>query len=68
MNAAGQPAITWATGPNGPGSKTEPGAFQTPSALNTAEDVTAIGRGVGSEKLRGFLDNTDIFNILKDAL
>ncbi len=68
LNAAGQPAITWATGPNGPGSKTEPSAFQTPSALNTAEDVMAIGRGLGSEKIRGFLDSTEIFSILKSAL
>jgi alkaline phosphatase len=68
MNAAGQPAITWATGPNGPVSKTEPAAFQVPSALNTAEDVMAVGRGLGSERLRGFLDNTEIFHILKDAL
>jgi alkaline phosphatase len=68
LNPAGQPAITWATGPNGPGAKTEPAAFQTPSALNTAEDVVAVGRGAGSEKLRGFLENTQIFSILKDAL
>ncbi|MDB6154333.1 MAG: Alkaline phosphatase, partial [Chthoniobacteraceae bacterium] len=40
----------------------------TPSALNTAEDVIAIGRGDGTEKLHGFLDNTDIFKLLKDSL
>jgi len=68
INAAGQPAITWATGPHGPGEKTEPSAFQTPTALNTAEDVVAIGRGAGSEKLHGFIENTAIFSILKDAL
>jgi len=68
VNAAGQPAITWATGPHGPGNKTEPSAFQTPSALDTAEDVLAIGRGEGAEKLHGFIDNTQIFSILKDAL
>lgn len=84
VNASGQPALTWATGPNGPtplsptepasavqypaGAKAEPAAFQTPSGMNTAEDVIAIGRGEGAEKLRGFLDNTAIFSILKDAL
>jgi alkaline phosphatase len=68
INPSGQPAITWATGPNGPGAKSEPGAFQTPSALNTAEDVMAVGRGAGAERLRGFMDNTEVFNILKDAL
>lgn len=83
VNTAGQPAITWATGPNGPVPNTnvqpsaapksppaanEPAAFLIPSALNTAEDVIAIGRGVGAEKLQGFLDLTAIFDILKDAL
>jgi len=84
VNASGQPALTWATGPNGPtplsptepssavqylpGAKAEPAASQTPSAMNTAEDVIGIGRGAGSEKLRGFLENTEIFGILKDAL
>ena len=68
VNAAGQPALTWATGPNGPAAKTEPAAFLTPSALNNAEDVLALGRGQGAEKLHGFLDNTAIFQILRDAL
>lgn len=68
MTAMGQPAITWATGPNGTASKTEPAAYQTPSALNTAEDVIAVGRGEGSEKLRGFIENTAIFDVLKEAL
>ncbi len=78
-NASGQPAITWATGPNGPagatdapakpsGAKNEPAAFLTPSALNVAEDMLAVGKGPGSEKLRGFLDSTAIFRLLKDAL
>jgi alkaline phosphatase len=84
-NASGQPAITWATGPNGPAAsaptatptpeappkpavKNEPAAFQTPSALNVAEDVLAVGQGPGSEKLRGFMDNTGIFQIINDAL
>ncbi|HYR59666.1 MAG TPA: alkaline phosphatase [Chthoniobacteraceae bacterium] len=83
-NASGEPAITWSTGPNGPpppaaapapaspppspDAKNEPAAFQTPSALNTAEDVIAIGKGPGSDKLRGFMENTEIFRLLKDAL
>ncbi|HEX8312736.1 MAG TPA: alkaline phosphatase [Chthoniobacteraceae bacterium] len=68
--AAGYPSITWATGPNGatPPAANEPTAYQTPSALNTAEDVIAVGQGSGSEKLRGFIDNTAIFRILRDAL
>ncbi len=67
-SAAGHPSITWATGPNGPAASPEPSAFQTPSALNTAEDVIAIGRGAGAEKIHGFIDNTQIFEILRGAL
>jgi alkaline phosphatase len=71
-NASGQPAISWTTGPNGPAAdapaKPEPAAFRVPSALNTAEDVLAAGAGDGAEKLRGYLENTKIFEILRDAL
>jgi alkaline phosphatase len=73
-NASGHPSLTWSTGPNGPGpgappqANIEPAAFQTPSALETAEDVVAVGRGDGAEKLRGFIDNTKIFEIVRDAL
>lgn len=83
-NASGQPAITWATGPNGPApssaapapdaplkapaAKQEPGAYLTPSALNSAEDVLAVGKGPGAEKLHGFMESTGIFRLLKDAL
>ncbi len=63
----GNPAITWASGPKGP-QASEPSAFQSPAALNTAEDVIAIGRGLGAEKVHGFLHQTDVFRILKDAL
>jgi alkaline phosphatase len=75
-NASGHPAVAWATGPNGPApaadtaarSVAEPAAFRTPSGLNTAEDVLATGIGDGAEKLHGFLDNTAIFHVLRDAL
>lgn len=71
-NPSGQPAVAWATGPNGPQppepAKSEPAAFRTPSALNSAEDVLAAGRGDGAEKLHGYIDNTVIFEILRDAL
>ncbi len=63
----GNPAITWASGPKGPQAP-EPSAFQSPAALNTAEDVIAVGRGLGAEKVQGFLHQTDIFRFLKDAL
>ena len=66
-DSEGHPSITWATGPKGPQSN-EPAARETPAALNTAEDVIALGRGLGADKVRGFLDNTEIFQILRDAL
>jgi alkaline phosphatase len=63
----GLPSITWATGPKGPQAN-EPTARETPGALNIAEDVIALGRGPGAEKVHGFLDVTEIFRILRDAL
>ena len=66
-DSEGHPSITWATGPNGPQSN-EPATRETPGALNTAEDVMALGRGLGADKVRGFLDNTEIFSLLRKAL
>jgi hypothetical protein len=68
FSGTNHPAISWATGPNGPASKTEPSAFQSPLALTTAQDVVAVGKGKGSEKLRGFVPQTLIFEILREAL
>jgi alkaline phosphatase len=92
LNPAGQPWMTWATGPNGSHGygadrltppetisqsdnppktnteKSEPAAFYTKSALDTVEDVVALGSGPGSEAIRGCIDNTDIFKILRDEL
>jgi alkaline phosphatase len=73
LDPAGYPYLSWATGPNGPqggtaGPRNEPAAVAQPSALNTAEDMLGIGCGPGSERLTGFLDNTKIFGILRDAL
>jgi len=68
--ASGHPALTWATGPNGPPAEAhkEPAAFQTPAALNTAEDVLLAAKGPGAEVFHGFLENTAIFELLRDAL
>ncbi len=90
MNASGEPALTWATGPNGtatrpapapngenpvaagepsdPEPAQEPAAAYAPAARNTVNDVLAAGRGPGTEKLHGFLDNTVIFQIISDQL
>src|SRR4029453_6187615 len=86
---AGQPWITWATGPNGPKpygaakipgnpngngneqasvEQREPAAVYTKAALDTVEDVIAFGSGPGADDLRGVLDNTVIFKIIRDHL
>jgi alkaline phosphatase len=66
--SAGYPYLAWTTGPHGPAAKNEPSAFQISPALNTAEDMVAAGNGVGAERIRGFMDNTQIFAVLKEAL
>ena len=81
LNSAGQPWVTWATGPNGgksggnvesPGTRDlsalEPAAIQAPSALNSVEDPIANSTGLGMEKLHGTIDNTDVFATIRDAL
>lgn len=78
MNAAGLPSLTWATGPAGPQSPTTggnppptpttPAAFYAPYAANVADDAVAAGFGPGSDKLRGFLDNTFVFELIRAQL
>ena len=63
----GNPYITWAMGPKS-GKSNEPVAREAGGGVNTAEDVLALGAGLGGERFRGFLENTDIFRILRDAL
>jgi alkaline phosphatase len=46
----------------------EPAAFYAPAALETVEDVVVFGAGPGTDALRGSLDNTAIFKIIRDAL
>ena len=48
--------------------KDEPAAFHSQQAINNADDVVAVGTGLGSQPLKGFLDNTVIFKIVKDNL
>lgn len=91
LNSAGQPWITWATGPNGIKSygtpkgadqtdnpqneqmepakaPLEPAALYTKTALNTVNDVIALGNGPGTDALHGSLDSTAIFRIIRDEL
>jgi alkaline phosphatase len=90
LNSAGDPWLSWATGPHGaksygaaklanqqpaaPGAPVvaepsqEPAAFYAPVALETVEDVVVMAIGQGTDGVRGSLDNTEIFNIIRDSL
>jgi alkaline phosphatase len=88
LNSAGDPWLSWATGPNGgryygaaklaaaqepqatasaspPEQPQEPVAFYAPSALNTADDVLALGSGPGAEALHGSMENSALFDIIR---
>lgn len=80
--ASGLPVVSWATGPGGlppEGAKApetdsdKPNAVQKAaayagSAMHTGGDVWGLGRGRGSERVSGFIDNTEFFAILKDDI
>jgi alkaline phosphatase len=81
LNSAGQPWITWATGPNAGKTRdnadqlaardllnTEPAALESSYALNCLEDPVASATGPRTEKLHGTMESTDLFLILRDAL
>ena len=88
LNPAGEPWLTWATGPKGAhwsraswperrrsgqaiksGTEyLEPAAVYAKSALNTVEDMAALGSGPGSTALHGYIDSTEIFRIIRDQL
>ena len=90
LNSAGDPWLSWASGPNGgksygaaklaahlpppdassspPEIPQEPGAFHAPTALDTVDDVVAFGIGPGTEGLRGSIENTSIFQLIRDLL
>ncbi len=73
--------LSWATGPGGrrpdgevvtsvdePATRRQIAATYALSAKHTGGDVWLIGRGPGSDKVRGFMDNTQVFSILADAI
>ena len=45
-----------------------PAAIYAPAALHTAEDVIAFGEGLGAEALRGTIESTALFDIIRDNL
>lgn len=73
LDSAGYPYLSWASGPNGPqpastAPRKEPASVLFSYGLETAEDMIGLGRGPGSERLSGFVENTVIFKIILDAL
>ncbi len=46
----------------------EPAAFSAPAAANVADAVVAVGFGPGSERLRGWQDNTFVHQLIKEQL
>lgn len=42
----------------------EPAAFYAPSALNTVDDMLALGSGPGAKDLHGLMKNTALFGII----
>ena len=57
--------ITWGSALSVPGDS--PNESSQP-AQNTAEDVVAFGTGLGSDALHGTLENTTIFELIRDNL
>ncbi|MDQ6939277.1 MAG: alkaline phosphatase, partial [Verrucomicrobiota bacterium] len=45
----------------------QPAAVFLPAAQNSAGDVVAFGVGLGTDPLRGSLDNTAIFELIRDS-
>lgn len=80
LNSSGSPWLTWATGPRGPrrspgetippsqAQMQEPAAVFLPDASVTVEDVFAAGSGLGTDQIRGVMDNTKVFEIIRDNL
>jgi alkaline phosphatase len=46
----------------------EPAAIYSQSASNTVEDVVLFGTGPGTQNIRGVMDNTIVFRIIRDNL
>ncbi len=46
----------------------EPAAIFSQNALNTVEDVLLLGTGPGTQDIRGIMDNTNVFRLIRDNL
>jgi alkaline phosphatase len=47
---------------------TQPALIEAKASFHTAGDVWLLGEGPGSENVRGFLDNTEIFGLMAQAI
>lgn len=46
----------------------EPASFYSPQAIGTARDMLILGTGPGSEGVNGFMENTEVFNLIQKQL
>ena len=46
----------------------QPALIEAKASFHTAGDVWLLGDGPGSENVRGFLDNTEIFGLMAKAI
>lgn len=46
----------------------EPAAIYSQTATNTVEDVVLFGTGPGTQSIRGIMDSTNVFRIIRDNL
>ena len=67
---AGESGSVETTRPTKPADRrsVEPAAFTASSAANVADFAVATGFGPGSERLRGWQDNTFVYQLIKDQL
>jgi alkaline phosphatase len=65
LSSQSSPSPSEALSPDPP---QEPAAFYAPTALETVEDVMALGSGPGTDAIKGSMDNTAIFRIIRDLL
>lgn len=65
------PALTFATGPGAldprPPTADRPALVPLRYGTHAGEDVLAAARGPGAERLRGFVTNTDLFEVMRAA-
>lgn len=56
------------TNPAAPGILSQPSACTMPQAIGIASDVMVLGVGQGAEKIKGFMDLTDIHHLIHEEL